>query len=235
MSWDDAKAEWWYAKTGERIPKGKASEIFCAIQGHPEAGNAWECFICDILRSLGFRNTTHEKNVHHMNHGASVVLLARQVDAFALSYVDDSTARGIMTLIGERIQLPSEAKIPIMFQGVLTSFNGYDIIQTADYIQLSAESYLRRVFKSHAWETPGKHESSLTSQPKSPLRNEEAKVLYPVKPGPKEGTPEHAKLAHDVRYGYRNLLGEVLCICSLPSRYLLCCHHIGKVLDQSSY
>jgi hypothetical protein len=58
------------------------------------------------------------------------------------------------------------------------SFNSYDVIQTADYIQLSAESYLRRVFKSHAWETPGKHESSLTSQPKSPLTNEEAKVLY---------------------------------------------------------
>ena len=77
-------------------------------------------------------------------------------------------------------------------------------------MQLSAGSYLRRVFKSHAWETPGKNESSLTSQPKSSLTNEEAKVLYTVKSGPKEGTPEHAKLAHDVGYGYRNLLGEVL-------------------------
>jgi hypothetical protein len=40
MSWDDAKAEWWFAKTGERIPKGKASKILWAIQGHAEAGNA---------------------------------------------------------------------------------------------------------------------------------------------------------------------------------------------------
>ena len=132
------------------------------------------------------------------------------MDDFTLGCVDDSAAQGIMTLIGERIQLPSEAKIPITFQGILTSFNSYDIIQTADYIQLSAKSCLRHVFKSHAWETPGKHESSLTSQPKSPLTNEEAKVLYTVKPGPKEGTPEHAKLAHDVGYGHRNLLGEVL-------------------------
>jgi hypothetical protein len=75
-SWDDAKAEWWFAKTDEQIPKGKASEILRAIQGHPEAGNAWERFICDILHSLGFRNTTHEKNAHCMNHGASVVLRA---------------------------------------------------------------------------------------------------------------------------------------------------------------
>ena len=41
MSWDNAKAEWWHAKTGERIPKGKAFEMLRAIQGHPEAGNAW--------------------------------------------------------------------------------------------------------------------------------------------------------------------------------------------------
>jgi hypothetical protein len=103
-----------------------------------------------------------------------------------------------------------EAKITITFQGVLTSFNGYDVIQTVDYIQLSAESYMWRVFKSHAWEIPAKRESSLTAQPKSPLMNEEAKVLYSVKPGPKEGTPEHAAFACDVGYGNRNLLGEVL-------------------------
>ena len=178
MSWDDAKAEWWFTKTGEQIPKGKASEILRVIQGHPEAGNARERFICDIFFPLGFRNTTHERNIHRMNHGTSVVLLARQVDDFALGCVDDNTARGIVTLIGECICLPSEAKIPITFQGVLTSFNGYNVIQTADYIELSAESYLRRVIKSHAWETPAKHESSLTAQPKSLLTNEEANVLY---------------------------------------------------------
>ena len=134
-----------------------------------------------------------------MNHGASAVLLARRVDNFALGCVDDNIAQEIMT----RIQLPSEAKISITFQGILSSFNGYNVLQTADYIQLSAESYLRRVFKSHAWEKPAKRESSLTAQPKSPLTNEEAKILYTVQPGPKEGSPEHAKLAHDVGYGHR--------------------------------
>jgi hypothetical protein len=56
MSWDDAKAEWWFAKTGERVPKGKVSEILRSIQGHPEAGSAWEHFICDILHSLDIRS-----------------------------------------------------------------------------------------------------------------------------------------------------------------------------------
>ena len=76
-----------------------------------------------------------------MNHETSVVLLACQVDDFVLGCVDDNTARGIMPLISEHIQLPSEMKIPIIYQGVLTSFNGHDVIQTADYIQLSAESF----------------------------------------------------------------------------------------------
>ena len=58
--------------------------------------------------------------------------------------------------------------------------------------------------------SPAKHESSLTAQPKSPLTNEEAKILYTLQPGPEEGSPEHAKLAHDVGYGYCNLLGGIL-------------------------
>jgi hypothetical protein len=85
-----------------------------------------------------------------MTHETSVVLLARQVDDFALGCVNDDTARGIMRLIGECIQPPSKTVIPSTFQGIITSFNGYDVIQMADYIQLSAESYLRCVFKSHA-------------------------------------------------------------------------------------
>jgi hypothetical protein len=89
-----------------------------------------------------------------MTHETSVVSLARQVDDFALGCVDDDTAQGIMTLIEERIRLPSETVIPITFQGILSSFNGHDVVQTADHIKLSAESYLCRVFKSHVWETP---------------------------------------------------------------------------------
>jgi hypothetical protein len=116
-----------------------------------------------------------------------------------------------MTLIRECIGLPSKTVIPITFQRVLTSFNGYDVIQTADYIKLSAESYLRRVFKSHAWETPAKRESSLTAQPKSPLTNDEVKFLYSVPPGPKEDTVEHAFLVRTVGCGYHYLLGELLC------------------------
>ena len=42
-----------------------------------------------------------------------------------------------------------------------------------------------------------------------------------MKPGPKEGTPEHTFLAHTVGYGYRNRLGEIL------YAYVLCCLDIS--------
>jgi hypothetical protein len=107
-SWDDTKVEWWLAKTGEQVSKDKVLEILHTIQGHPEAGNAWEHFITGVLHSLGFHNTTHEKNIHQMTHEPSIILLARQVDDFALGCVDDETTRRITTLLGERIRLPCE-------------------------------------------------------------------------------------------------------------------------------
>jgi hypothetical protein len=42
------------------------------------------------------------------------------VDDFALACIDNDTAHGIMTLIVERIHLPSKAVIPIACQGLIT-------------------------------------------------------------------------------------------------------------------
>ena len=67
------------------------------------------------------------------------------------------------------------------------------------------------MLKNHGWETPKRREFLPTTKPKSPLNDEEAKVLYSVDPGPRQGTKEHATLAHTIGYGYRNLLGELLC------------------------
>jgi hypothetical protein len=97
----------------------------------------------------------------------------------------------------------------------MSSYNRHDISQTRDYIRLSAKSYLHRVLKNHGWEMPNKHESLSTAKPKSPLTDEECKVLYSVVPGPKEGTKEHATLAHTAGYGYHNLLGKLLRACVL--------------------
>ena len=131
-------------------------------------------------------------------------------------------AKKIVKAIGERLQLPSEVELPIEFQGVLTSFNGYDILQTADYTKLSAESYLCCVLKGHGWETPGSKESQPGAKPKSPLNDTKVKVLYLAATSPKEGTREHHKLATNMGFGYRNALGYHNVLGELLYAYVLC-------------
>ena len=38
--------------------------------------------------------------------------------------------------------------------GVVKDYNGVDIIQTPDYIEMSSRSYIIRLLKSHGWDTP---------------------------------------------------------------------------------
>jgi hypothetical protein len=73
---DDAMIDWWYNKTGEHVTKDKVAELRHAMQGHPEAGHAWEIFITAALHDISFHNTTHEKNIHQMTHDGFVILVA---------------------------------------------------------------------------------------------------------------------------------------------------------------
>jgi hypothetical protein len=50
-----------------------------------------------------------------MKHNGSIVLVACQVDDFALANIDEDQACSIVALIGERIRLPSKDVIPINF------------------------------------------------------------------------------------------------------------------------
>jgi hypothetical protein len=48
-------------------------------------------------------------------------------------------------------QLDSHLLVPMKRQGLLTHYNGIDIIQTRDYITLHIGSYIRRIVESHGW------------------------------------------------------------------------------------
>ena len=65
------------------------------------------------------------------------------------------TAENIANIIGTKLQFETEKEegiIPIEFMGIVTDYNGVDINQTTDYIEMSSESYLKRLFKSHGWD-----------------------------------------------------------------------------------
>jgi len=82
------------------------------------------------------------------------VLLVRQVDDFALGCHQESTAKSVYSKIGAKLTLHSEAEAPFEYLGLVDSFDGYDVLQTRDYVKLSAESYILCLLKAHGWDNP---------------------------------------------------------------------------------
>jgi len=124
------------------LDKDLVLPVLHALQGHPEAARLWEEPISAILEKVGFKNTTHKKNIYTGKFCGEKVLLVRQVDDFALGCPQESTAKSVCTDIGTKLALHNEAEAPFEHLGLVDSFDGYDALQTRDYIKLSAESYI---------------------------------------------------------------------------------------------
>jgi hypothetical protein len=69
------------------------------------------------------------------------VLRCRQVDDFALGTTNSPTATKIYDAIGKHLQLPNEPVAPFVSQGVISSCNSVDFLQSRHYIKLSAKTY----------------------------------------------------------------------------------------------
>jgi len=131
------------------LDKNLVLPVLRALQGHPEAARLWEEHISAILEKVGFKNTTHEKNIYTGKFCNEKVLLVRQVDDFTLGCHQESTAKSVYAEIGTKLTLHNEAEAPFEHLGLVDSFNGYNVLQTRDYIKLSTESYIRRLLKAH--------------------------------------------------------------------------------------
>jgi len=179
----------------------------------------WEEHISAILEKVGFKNTTHEKNIYTGQFSGEKALLVRQVDDFALGCRQDSTAKSVHAEIGTKLALHNEAEAPFEYLGLVDSFDGYDVLQTRDYIKLSAKSYIQRLLKAHGWDNPSPRESS--NKPKPSLHESDVANLFNLAAGPVENAPEHKALEAEQGFGCRSNLGEIL------FAYVLCCPNIG--------
>jgi len=187
--------------------------VLCALQGHPEE------HISAILEKVGFKNTTHEKNIYTGKFCDEKVLLVRQVDDFALGCCQESTAKSVYAKIGTKLTLHNQAKAPFEYLGLVNSFDGYDVLQTRDYIKLSAESYIQRLLKAHGWDNPSPRKSS--NKPKPPLHESDVANLFNLAAGPVENAPEHKTLEAKQGFRYRSVPGKIL------FAYVLCRPDIG--------
>jgi hypothetical protein len=135
----------------------------------------------EILTSLGFTPTTHERSFYHATIDDHLVLLCCQVDDIAITCHNPAIRKKVITPIG--------AKVDIHSDDLVTKFNGVEIDQTSLYVKVSCTSYLRRLLASHGWDTPKMNE--LPSPNLAPLPDAIASQID-VSQGPPELSSEHA-------------------------------------------
>jgi Reverse transcriptase (RNA-dependent DNA polymerase) len=194
---DDAYFEWYEARHGKRLDRKMVLPVLHALQGHPESGSLWEQLINHILLDeLGFRNTTHERNLYHGFIESTRVLICRQVDDLSIATTDHDAYHKIVDAIHERA--------PMVKLGILNRFNGVDIHQRREYIAISSETYITQMLEAHGW-----IKESAADRPLEPLLAKDLEEIQRT-PGHSEGTPEHEKLAVDMRFSYRGVLGELI-------------------------
>ena len=194
MRVDTPFTDWWLAKGNPTIPPGYVIPILKNLQGHPEAPRQWSKHIDTILRQHGFRPTVHAPCLYRAKIGNENVIFLRQVDDFAIATNQESLYTNICD------QLDSHLLVPMKRQGLLTHYNGIDILQTRDYITLHVGSYIRRIVDSHGWSDM--HPVALPMS----ADNEHVRLLDTATPP----SDEPARAALESKLRYRCGIGELI-------------------------
>lgn len=113
------------------------------MQGHQEAPQLWEKHMDRILLSIGLRPMIHELYLYSGVVAGSRVLLLYQVVTFAVAAPSLSVASQIFILIDDKLT------IPLKRLGLITLFNGIDVIQTQEYIKITCKLYLEWTCKKY--------------------------------------------------------------------------------------
>jgi hypothetical protein len=221
---DEVYRSWHKKRHGTDVdPKDRVVPLGRALQGHPEAGVLWETMIVGVLEGdeLGFKSTTHERNLYIGMIDGERVLICCQVHDFAIASKSRATAEKLITVINKHATTESQGLGHETPYGVSNRYNGVDIHQTRDYIKISCETYLAQVLQTHSWEKPSLKESD--HHDSVPMSANVSKKLCTLS-GPAEGTHEHATLAKKTGFSYRQVLGELIyayVVCRLDIGYAI--------------
>jgi hypothetical protein len=118
------------------------------MQGRPESPRLWEKYIDQILRDIGLTPTIHEPCIYSGLILGKRVLFMWQVDDFAISAPSQLIADHLFDLIDDKLSIPMKR------QGLVTLYNGLNILQTRDYIKVSCETYIywiSNIHLDHGW------------------------------------------------------------------------------------
>jgi hypothetical protein len=197
---DTAFREWYKARYNNDIHEGWVIPVLAAMKEYPESSRLWEKHCDRILQKTGLVPTIHEPCLYSGFIDKEKVYFKRQVDDFAIACKEEKTA----TIIYDAINF--ELQIPIKRQGLLTLFNGLDVLQSRWYVKISVETYLAKTLLPYFddWlDIPSK----LLPVPLG--TNEKFHTeLYQAKGNP--DAKVQAALAKQMGFGYRKAIGELI-------------------------
>ena len=194
--------QWYENKFKKKIPDGHVVKVRRALQGHPEAARLWSQLIDKLLREkLHLKPTTHEPCLYSGKYDNTDVLFLRQVDDFAIACPEEKIAKGMIDEINNYMS------VQIKYLGLLTRYNGVDVDQRREYIQIYNTTYIDKILKGHkkSW----MRDSHCHHQP-IPMRSESSYVRNLEQAIPPETTLGKLSLQREMKMNYRQAVGELI-------------------------
>jgi hypothetical protein len=200
---DQQYADWHLIRHGFAIERDMVLPVQHALQGHPESGALWERLINKVLARHGFKPTTHERSLYHGVYDGFKMIISRQVDDLAIGCHNVESIKKLVATIC------LEDKIDLRDEGILKSFNGIDVQQTAGYISITCESYIDKLLAHYGWTSAGNRESG--EKPIDPLAMSTLPQLFADYEALATATPAKLLEFETVAgFSYRSVLGAVI-------------------------
>jgi Reverse transcriptase (RNA-dependent DNA polymerase). len=167
MEIDQQYRDWYLARKKKNIPANYVLPVKGSIQGHHDSGELWQAKINEVIHSYGFKSTTHEPCLYRGSYKGQDMLLCRQVDDMLMAGARDDIIKEFAAEIAIKLQVTCGSKPS-------AQFNGLDIIQTREGIQINCLSYIKKLqTKAHGWNEI----SNKPLKPISPCKVKELKII----------------------------------------------------------
>ena len=192
--------EWWKAKGRPDLPPNYVLPVQKALQGHPESARLWADLIHGILKEkLNLQECKHEQCLYRGIFKGTEVLFLRQVDDFCVAAETQEIADEIIEVINKAMS------IDIKHLGLITRFNGMDLLQTKHYIKLYTKTYIAKILDQHGWTEPIR--PSLQPVPMNYDSSYQRNLELARPPALAE---DKIKLQVKMGFNYRQAIGELL-------------------------
>ena len=109
------------------------------MQGHPESPRLWEKYGDKIIRDLALKPTIHEPCLYSGLVEGERVLFKCQVDEFEIATASECIANILFDKIDDLMTFPLKR------MGLVSIFNGVDVLQTKPYVKILVQIYIERI------------------------------------------------------------------------------------------